>query len=378
MKKTLKIAMFMLLILLTCTLILTFAACDESSEPDDDDSETDANNDENEETNAPQTGAHIHAFGEWEVTTNPTCTANGIKERHCSCGEKQTGEVFATHQYNEGTITQAPTCTNEGSKTVTCTVCNKNEVRTIPALGHSKDSTGKCTLCGLVSLNMTAKQTEEAKTIKTMTHTVNEYSTQVSISITLKDDNEYYIYVPAYVDVTIKGEDGTILYSETIIKKDSQYGVEIDYDNVTPGLSSTGTLYYKVYNDYVTFDEISHELTQLPWTVDIELPELPTIITDKGYNSSACRVTNITYKISDNDATFYFSGEKTYDEKGNNYSQQCKIGWKLYDSDGYVVDSGTCYSSAIKVEEKFKDATAHTWDIIEQGKTYRLVILDVD
>ena len=31
------------------------------------------------------------------------------------------------------------------------------------------------------------------------------------------------------------------------------------------------------------------------------------------------------------------------------------MGWKLYDSDGYVIDDGTARSTAIKVGEKFKN-----------------------
>ena len=104
MKKTLKISLFALLILLACALMLTFTACDEASEPDEDE-------DENEETNAPQTEAHTHAFGEWEITKSPSFTEEGIKTRYCSCGEKQT-ETIAQLKEESSSITSLQ-CKNE-------------------------------------------------------------------------------------------------------------------------------------------------------------------------------------------------------------------------------------------------------------------------
>ena len=123
--------------------------------------------------------------------------------------------------------------------------------------------------------------------------------------------------------------------------------------------------------------EISDVLTASGPGDTIELPDVPQTISDTGYYASSCKVTGITYKVSGDDVTFYFTGEKTYDKNGNGYSQSCKIGWKLYDEDGYVVDSGTCYTTSIKVGEKFKDAKCNANNVIEQGKTYRLVIMNV-
>ena len=38
---------------------------------------------------------HEHSFGEWTVTTEPTCTEDGSKERVCECGEKETEVIPA-------------------------------------------------------------------------------------------------------------------------------------------------------------------------------------------------------------------------------------------------------------------------------------------
>ena len=33
---------------------------------------------------------HIHAYGEWSVTTPATCTAEGTQSRTCACGATET------------------------------------------------------------------------------------------------------------------------------------------------------------------------------------------------------------------------------------------------------------------------------------------------
>lgn len=46
---------------------------------------------------------HIHSFGAWNITEPATCTSNGIKERECSCGQKETQTVTQlSHSYVNG------------------------------------------------------------------------------------------------------------------------------------------------------------------------------------------------------------------------------------------------------------------------------------
>ena len=319
-----------------------------------------------------------HSYGEWTVTKAATCTETGIQERQCSCGEKQTQSLSSIwHSYGEATTTKEPTCTAPGSSSATCTVCGTTNETSIPALGHNTDSNSTCLTCGRTVLNLTDSEIAKCDEVATMSHSVSEYSDEIYINITLKDENSYAIRVPVYVDVEIVDDNGTTLYSKTLVKKATQDKVTIDYDEITNALTNTGTLYYTVYNDYVSFDTIGKELENIPWTVAIELPSVPKTISDTGYDGSSCRVTGITYRVSGDDVTFYFTGEKTSDDNGSGYSQSCKIGWKLYDEDGYVVDNGTCYTTSIKVGEKFKDAATTAYNVIEKGKTYRLVIMNV-
>ena len=321
-----------------------------------------------------------HSYGEWVVDIEATCAQAGEKHASCSvCNDKKTESISktSTHTYNEGTITTSPTCTINGSKRFTCTKCNATKEESISSLGHSVDNTGKCSLCGLVTLNMTNSEIEKSKKVETMSHSVSEYSDEIYINITLKDGDSYSIQIPVYIDVKIVDDNGSVLYAETVIKKSSQDKVTIDYDKITNAITNTGTLYYTVYSDYVSFDTVSKELEKIPWTVTIELPNVPQTISYTGYSASSCKLTGITYKVSGDNVTFYVTGEKTYDKNGSSYSQSCKIGWKLYDQDGYVVADGTCYTTSLTVGEKFKNEDFTAYDVIEQGKTYRLVITNV-
>ena len=72
---------------------------------------------------------HEHSFGEWTVTTAPTCTESGIESRSCACGETETREVAALGHTEE--ILPAVEATfdadglTEGKK---CAVCDETLV----------------------------------------------------------------------------------------------------------------------------------------------------------------------------------------------------------------------------------------------------------
>lgn len=67
---------------------------------------------------------HTHSFGEWMITTKPTCTEAGIKTRECDCGVTERAEVPAAgHIWDAGTITREPAPKADGEKTYSCLVC---------------------------------------------------------------------------------------------------------------------------------------------------------------------------------------------------------------------------------------------------------------
>lgn len=78
--------------------------------------------------------AHEHEFGEWETVKEATCTEDGLKERACSCGEKESETLVTTgHEFGEWEIVEDPSCVADGIKERFCS-CGEKETETIPML----------------------------------------------------------------------------------------------------------------------------------------------------------------------------------------------------------------------------------------------------
>lgn len=80
-----------------------------------------------------------HSFGDWQVVSPATCTADGSRQRVCTrCGAVEVQTLPAAgHKFGEWTTTKEPTCTETGTEKRTCSVCFKEETRVIAALGHT-------------------------------------------------------------------------------------------------------------------------------------------------------------------------------------------------------------------------------------------------
>ena len=90
---------------------------------------------------------HTHSYV-GTVTTEPTCTASGVKTYTCSgCSDSYTEEIAALgHSYDA--VVTAPTCTTAGYTTYTCSVCDHSYTAdNVDALGHTYVE-GKCSVCG--------------------------------------------------------------------------------------------------------------------------------------------------------------------------------------------------------------------------------------
>ena len=133
---------------------------------------------------------HTHTFSAWTVTTEATCTAEGVETRKCSiCGAKETrriakkdhdishveekstcvvvgvsydicgecGETFnytvlpiADHTFSAWMITKEPTVFEVGEKQRSCTVCGfteKSEIEKLRAIEKKDDKTGVSVIC---------------------------------------------------------------------------------------------------------------------------------------------------------------------------------------------------------------------------------------
>ena len=76
--------------------------------------------------------AHEHEFGEWETVKEATCTEDGLKERACSCWEKESETLVTTgHEFGEWEIVEDPSCVADGIKERFCS-CGEKESEVIP------------------------------------------------------------------------------------------------------------------------------------------------------------------------------------------------------------------------------------------------------
>ena len=103
-----------------------------------------------------------HTFGEWQTTTEASCTVDGEKRRDCvSCDAFETDVIKAEGHKHTAQVTE-PTCTDDGYTTYTCACGDKYTVVVEnSALGHEYDSvvtaptctengytTHTCSVCG--------------------------------------------------------------------------------------------------------------------------------------------------------------------------------------------------------------------------------------
>ena len=216
-----------------------------------------------------------HSYGNWTVTTEPTCTEKGMETRTCTrCNASETRDVAALgHSYGNWTQTKAPTCTAKGTETKTCTRCNASETRDVNALGHSY-ANGKCTRCGAADPNYIATpalsittsagkpkiywnavdgavkywvyRSTDGKTFKYYDSTTKTSYTNNSTSI----GTTYYYKVKAVAVVDGKNYASDFSVSKSILCKPAAPTVSINRSNGKPKLSwkaVSGATKYWIY-----------------------------------------------------------------------------------------------------------------------------------
>ena len=118
--------------------------------------------------------------------------------------------------------------------------------------------------------------------------------------------------------------------------------------------------------------------------LNIQLTSVPCSYNDYTYSGridTSCTISNVRIEKSyfkyDNDFSvkLYVSGTKTYDSNGTKYSSAVDVGWKLYDMNNNVVESGTVYSPGVSIGENFVDAYTYISTDLKPGN-YRLVFVN--
>ena len=111
---------------------------------------------------------HEHAFGDWVVVKEATCTQEGTRERVCECGEKETEAIpMIAHEYEEKVVSKK-TCTEDGVIEKTCKFCGRKEQVVDKAEGHDFAPATvfvpkKCKVCGETEGKPLSKATKIGK-----------------------------------------------------------------------------------------------------------------------------------------------------------------------------------------------------------------------
>lgn len=225
----------------------------------------------------------------------------------------------------------------------------------------------------------------------------NEGTNDYSLFFSLNDSRNRSVAADASVKIRIVNENGENVYEgERFITPDdfSYYtnaivgdrymaNVRISANDIKKGSSSSGKVFFTVTNpDSFAFDEVNCDaLYCLPIKeASINKIEYPAELVQKDFMG------NVESKIVINDVQYSFdtslspslhvviSGEKTY-QNGNSLSYDI-ISYKLYDSEGYLVDGGNVYlGTSLGAGDKFKDDSLVFYDVVP-GEAYTLQLSD--
>ena len=206
-----------------------------------------------------------HTYGDWKITTAPTCTQSGLRERVCTiCGRKDIEDVSAKGHTEVIDNAVEPTCTETGlTEGKHCSVCNTVLVKqnVIAAKGHTEvidkaveptcDKQGKtegkhCSVCGTI---IVAQQD-----VKTLDHTYDD-------GVITKEATEFEYGKKRYT-CTVCGHYYEVDTPKLIIDRTgaeliSANGFTIDGNSCSISLPNTTTVYSFIkqitVSDYATW-----------------------------------------------------------------------------------------------------------------------------
>ena len=137
-------------------------------------------------------------------------------------------------------------------------------------------------------------------------------------------------------------------------------------------------------NDTLRFDEVNCSARYCLPISDVELifDTFPLSIDVKGYDGSiesTIQIDDIAYSFQKDyvpQVKITVFGVKTYGSRDSMPSYDI-IKYKLYDSEEYMVTSGSIYLNSLDQGDKFKDDSIVIYDVIP-GETYRFVLSEYD
>lgn len=251
-------------------------------------------------------------------------------------------------------------------------------------------------LCGCSFSRTSGIGNNDIETLIGWSFQYNSGTSDYSLFFGLLNSNGEYISGEVNVDIRIVNDTGEEVYSSTksVTAKDfgnyesqvagKQYlaNVRISASDIKSGKSNNGTVYFSVYSDdTVRFDEVNCSALYCLPVADVQLKakELPVELKVKGYDGSTesvIKILDVSYdyeKEYTSRLKITFSGQKTY---GNSSSYDI-ISYKLYDSNGYLIDSGNVYLKSLNEGDKFKDNSIIVYDVTP-GENYTLQFVEYD
>ena len=142
-------------------------------------------------------------------------------------------------------------------------------------------------------------------------------------------------------------------------------------------------MYITVYKaDIVLFDEVICDAFYcLPiGDVQVTFDTFPLDLRVIGYDGiteSIIQINDVSYKFEKDylpQLKITISGEKTYGKSNSGYDI---ISYKLYDNEGYIIETNNIFLKSLNEGDKFKDDSIVIYDIIP-GESYTLKLVEYD
>lgn len=231
------------------------------------------------------------------------------------------------------------------------------------------------------------------ETLKSWSFQYNEGTSDYSLFFGLADKNDKPLSAGVDVDIRIVNDENEEVYTGTKSVSPDDFGcytsraageqylanVRIPAAEIKAGKSESGKVYFIVYKgNALQFDEVNCDaLYCLPIEeVQVTFDSFPLDLKMKdfmGGTASVIQIQGAEFKF-DKDyipkLTVTITGEKKSGSRDSGYDM---ISYKLYDSAGYLVDSGNIYLSSLSAGDKFKDDSVVIYDITPgESYTFRL------
>lgn len=227
------------------------------------------------------------------------------------------------------------------------------------------------------------------ETLNSWSFQYNEGTDDYSIFFGLADKNDKPLSADIDVDIRIVNNENEEVYTGTKSISVDDFGyytspasgeqylanVRIPSTEITAGKSASGKVYFTVYKeDVIQFEEVNCDaLYCLPIKdVQVTFDEFPLELKVKdfmGGTASVIQIQGAEYQFDKQyspQLTITVTGEK---KSGNSNSGYDMISYKMYDSAGYMVDSGQIYLSSLSTGDKFKNDSVVIYDIVP-GESY--------